>query len=428
LSPRRDRRDFPRRAALRATGLAPGPDGAATVIHLPAAPAFRPEPSRPDQGHEQHEPDGPTHLDQPGQLPQHEQPGTGRPPGRRWGLVLGGGGVLGAAWMVGALQALERTHGLDARDADLIVGTSAGSVVGALLAAGVSVDDQVAQQAGGRMEVGTLKQAPIDADRIGGSSRPPRPRLRPGSPAILRNNRGSLRQLPVSAVVAGLVPAGRGQLREVSRLIEAVVPAGRWSPGPGFRAVALDYESGRRVVFGAPGAPPAGLSEAVLASCSIPGWFEPVPIGGRRYVDGGMWSVANVDVVAGAGLEEVFVLAPMVSAAYDEPADWKVRIERRIRITNTRRTLAEAREVAAAGTAVTLIGPGPAELRLMGYNFMAPRRRWAVLESATGTALREFATPTPPAGGTGQETSTAKGQTLDVDRAAQQTADRVERG
>ena len=49
--------------------------------------------------------------------------------GRRWGLVLGGGGVLGAAWMVGALGALQRVQGLDPRDADLVVGTSAGSVM-----------------------------------------------------------------------------------------------------------------------------------------------------------------------------------------------------------------------------------------------------------------------------------------------------------
>ncbi len=75
--------------------------------------------------------------------------------------------------------------------------------------------------------------------------------------------------------------------------------------------MALDYETGRRVVFGAPGAPAAGLSDAVLASCAIPGWFEPVTIGGHRYVDGGMWSATNVDLLAEAGLDEIFVLAPM---------------------------------------------------------------------------------------------------------------------
>ena len=57
----------------------------------------------------------------------------------RWGLVLGGGGVLGGAWMVGALTSLQQVHGLDPREAELIVGTSAGSVTAALLGAGVSV-------------------------------------------------------------------------------------------------------------------------------------------------------------------------------------------------------------------------------------------------------------------------------------------------
>ncbi len=414
MSPRRARRDFPHQAALRATGQAPGPAGAATVIRIPAvsgaAGAVDTDPSS----------------------------------RRRWGLVLGGGGVLGAAWMLGALDALERSQGLDARDAELIVGTSAGSVVGALLAAGVSVEEQVAQQVGGRMAVGSRIGTPIDADHIAGDSRPPRPRLRPGSPAILRHNRGSLRRLPASAVLTGLVPTGRAPMRGVAQLIEAVVAKGSWTDNPGYRAAVLDYETGRRVVFGAPGAPPAGLSEAVLASCAIPGWFEPVTIGGRRYVDGGMWSVANVDVVAGAGLDDVFVLAPMVSAAYDVPADWKVRIERRIRVVNTRRTLVEARTVAASGTAVTLIGPGPAELRLMGYNFMAPRGRRAVLESALDTGLREFAAdaalpgPDEQADPTGRihrtdgsgdadgtdridmtDESDRKGPAVDVDRAAE---------
>jgi NTE family protein len=310
-------------------------------------------------------------------------------------LVLGGGGVLGAAWMIGALDALERSRGIDARQADLIIGTSAGSVIGALLSAGVSVADQLAQQVAQRTSKTKAGEAGFDPDRAAGSGRPPRPRLRPGSTAILRNNRGSLRQIPRTALLAGLAPTGRGKLAGVAELIEAVVPAGQWTSNPGYRAVVLDYETGRRVVFGAPDAPPAGLSEAVLASCAIPGWFEPVTIGGRRYVDGGMWSPTNVDLLAGAGLDEVFVLAPMVSAAYDTPGDWRTRVERRVRVANTRRCLAEARKVHLGGTAVTVLGPGPEDLELMGYNLMAPSRRRVVLESAIRTGLTAFADPPP---------------------------------
>jgi NTE family protein len=181
----------------------------------------------------------------------------------------------------------------------------------------------------------------------------------------------------------------------VARLVEAFVPAGEWAPHAGYRAVALDYETGRRVVFGASDAPTAGLSDAVLASCAIPGWFEPVTIGQRRYVDGGMWSATNVDVLVESELDEIFVLAPMASAAYDAPGDWRARVERRLRVASTRRCLAEARKVQLRGTAVTVLGPGPEDLQLMGYNLMAPERRRVVLESAVRTSLTAFTEPPP---------------------------------
>jgi NTE family protein len=353
----RTHRPFAERAATRATGLAPGTGPAASVVRLAV-------------------------------------PGAARAgAGGRWGLVLGGGGVLGAAWLVGALEALERSRGIDARQAEVIVGTSAGSVVGALLAAGVSVADQRAEQldhAGGR-----FAEVDFDPDHPAGPALPPRPRMRPGSTALLRNNRGSLLQIPRTTLLAGLAPAGRRKMTGVARLIEAVVPAGQWTSHPGYRAVALDYETGRRVVFGDPDAPPAGLSEAVLASCAIPGWFEPVTIGGRQYVDGGMWSATNVDVLAEAGLDEVFVLAPMASAAYDAPGDWRTRVERRVRVASMRRCLSEARKVHVHGTAVTVLGPGPEDLELMGYNLMAPEPRRVVLESAVRTGLTAFADPPP---------------------------------
>jgi NTE family protein len=325
-------------------------------------------------------------------------PGSARAgSGGRWGLVLGGGGVLGAAWLVGALEALQRSRGIDVRQAEVILGTSAGSVIGALLATGVSVADLRAQQLGEQDPTAELTArlagVAFDPEQPAGSALPPRPRLRPGSTALLRNNRGSLREIPRSTLLAGLAPAGRGKMAGVARLIEAFAPVGEWAPHPGYRAVALDYETGRRVVFGAEGAPPAGLSAAVLASCAIPGWFEPVTIGGRRYVDGGMWSANNVDLLADSGLDEIFVLAPMASAAYDAPGDWRARVERRIRVASTRRCLAEARMVQLKGTAVTVLGPGPEDLQLMGYNLMAPERRRVVLESAVRTGMVAFADP-----------------------------------
>ncbi|GAB3246489.1 patatin-like phospholipase family protein [Kineosporia babensis] len=299
--------------------------------------------------------------------------------------------------MIGALTALEEHRGLDARDADLIIGTSAGSVIGALLAAGISVAEQRKQQLGGDTPpFGRRIQHFFDPDRPVGRSAPSMPKLRPGGVPMLRTHRKTLHELPFITVLAGLAPIGRQRMSGVRALVEAAVPPGEWLPDDRYRAVALDYDSGNRVQFGAPGAPAVGLSDAVLASCAIPGWFEPVDLLGRRYVDGGMWSNSNADLAAGAGLDEVFVLAPMFSAVYDEPGDWRARTERRIRVLSTRRVLNEARLVQRAGATVTVLGPGPDDLRLIGHNLMAPSRRRLVLSSAIRSARMALGEPAVP--------------------------------
>lgn len=317
-----------------------------------------------------------------------------QPRRRRWGLVLGGGGVLGGAWMVGALTALEEVHGLDARDADVIIGTSVGSVTAALLGAGVSVPELSAHQIGDPGHAGALAALDWDYDTGTGPSHPPLPRLVPGSAGLVTHNVNRLRRLPPTAVLAALLPEGRGSLQSVGRLIRGLVPEG-WCPHRGVRTVAMDFGTGRRTVFGAPGAPAAELPEAVMASCAIPGWYAPVEIGGRRYVDGGACSSTNVDLVAADGLDEVFVLAPMVSFAFDRPTHWRARAERRWRVRVTGRCLREVAKVHRAGTEVTVIGPGPEDLDAIGANLMAVDRRQLVLETSLRTSARALGDPEP---------------------------------
>jgi len=309
-----------------------------------------------------------------------------------WGLVLGGGGVLGAAWMVGALSALQEVHGLDPRDAHTLVGTSAGSVTAALLGAGVSVEELRAHQVGERVRSGPLAALDWNYDTDTGGPNPPRPHLHPGSAALLTGNVSRLRQLPPTAVLAALLPEGRGTLSAVGRLVRGLVPQG-WAPHPGVRAVAMDFGSGRRVAFGDPAAPDADLADAVMASCAIPGWYAPVAIGGRRYVDGGACSATNLDLLAGAGLDEVFVLAPMVSFALDRPTHWRSRAERQWRARVTRRCLREVAKVHAGGTRVTVLGPGPDDLEAIGSNLMDVDRRRLVLDTAMRTARQALADP-----------------------------------
>ncbi len=314
----------------------------------------------------------------------------------RWGLVLGGGGVLGGAWIVGALTALEQVHGVDARDAEVIVGTSAGSMIAALLGAGLSTDELRAHQLGEPAAAGRLGLLDWDYDSATGGSLPSlRPRMPlPGSAGLVTHNVGRLRRLPPTAVLAALVPQGNGSLDPVHRLIASMVPRG-WCAHPGVRVVAMDYESGRRTAFGAPQAPVADLPAAVTASCSIPGWYAPVVIGGRRYVDGGACSATNVDLTAGLGLDEVVVLAPMVSFSLDHPSHWRARAERHWRGRVTRRCLREVAKVHRGGTEVTVLGPGAEDLEVMGSNLMAVDRRVHVLQTSLVTSTRALLDPEP---------------------------------
>jgi NTE family protein len=241
----------------------------------------------------------------------------------------------------------------------------------------------------------------FDHDTASGGAMPPRPRARMGSAALVARSVRHPRQMPPLAALAGLAPLGRGTLAPVGELVRAALPDGDWAPHPATWIVAMDYDTGRRIPFGRTGAPPATLPEAVMASCSIPGWYAPVTIDGRRYVDGGTLSPTSLDLVAGRGLAEVVVLAPMVSFDYDEPATLVGRFERRFRRAMTKRVLHEAAKVRRHGSAVTILGPGRDDLEEIGVNLMDHRRRSRVLETSlrtTAAALRAADSRLPAAG------------------------------
>ena len=311
----------------------------------------------------------------------------------RRGLVLGAGGVLGAAWTIGALNALAEVDGFEAHDSEVIIGTSAGAVLAALLGSGLTVADLLAHQRGTPLphEGGS----DWSHDRSTGGAIPPRPRLGVGSPALLRRSMTHPRRLPPLAVLAALTPEGTGTLAEVGRMVASVATADGWLPRDGVWVVAMDYDSGRRVAFGREGAPPARLEEAVTASCAIPGWYAPVSVSGRRYVDGGTLSTTSADLLAVEELDEVYVLAPMASFVSDRPRQLAARLERRVRRQVTRRLLSEARQVGRAGTSVTVLAPGPEDLAEIGANLMDPARRLAVLATSLRTSAQALRHPRP---------------------------------
>jgi NTE family protein len=156
----------------------------------------------------------------------------------------------------------------------------------------------------------------------------------------------------------------------------------------------MDYRTGERVVFERSGPVRAGLAEAVMASCAVPGWFAPVDIGRRRYVDGSVLSPTNAELAAGRGPDEVYILAPMASDRLDQPDSVLARCERHVRRIMTRQVLREANAIGAGGAKVVLLGPGPEDLEAIGGNVMDPTRRLPVLRTSLRTTVATLRTST----------------------------------
>ncbi|MFD9040933.1 patatin-like phospholipase family protein [Streptomyces bottropensis] len=325
------------------------------------------------------------------------------------GLVLGCGGTLGAAWTTGALHSLQWATGWDPRDAEVLVGTSAGAEIAALLGAGVGVDELLAAQLGredARPELLRHVTAPPRA-------LPPRPAAFPGSPRLARRALG--RTAPVLAGLSGLLPQGRGDARRLTALADALTPPGQWVRHPATWLVATDFDTGRRTVFGHPDTAPVALRDALRASWAVPGWFPPVRVGSRRYADGGILSTASADLLVPSGLDEVYVIAPMSSRS-PGPRRGLGRAEALLRRVMTRTLDAECAALRAAGTRVVRIEPTAADLEVMGGNFMDPRRRPAVLETSLRTtrALVREAVETVEAVATPEATDTAAADITDA--------------
>ncbi len=307
------------------------------------------------------------------------------------GLVLGAGGVVGQAYQAGVLAALQREIGWDPRDASIIVGTSAGSVTGAALRVGVRATDLAASLYG----VPTSRRGGAILRRILPADAGPLPTpslgslLRPWnlpSPALIaRIARRPLAFRP-EVVASTLVPKGRVDISERARGLDEYIGE-RWPEG--LRICAVRRRDGARVVFGRAGAPEARLAEAVLASCAIPGYFMPVSIDGTEYVDGGVHSVTNADVLKAEGLDLVIVVSSLSSAHGSANGP-----DGLLRRTVHRRMEREIERLQTAGIPVISLEPEADCRHIMGLRAMAEDRSPRVIEAAyEETRLRIRSTP-----------------------------------
>src|SRR5436190_18909402 len=189
-------------------------------------------------------------------------------------LVLGAGGILGEAWMAGLLAGLRDATGFDARDCEHFVGTSAGSIVAAGLAAGIdpaSRLDELPQQPPVAAEENTRRSLLGGALRVGRGAGA----TAFGPLAALTLRSTALSGAAVRRAALARVPEGK---RSLAGLGGAIARLGLDWDGR-LLVAAVELESGRRVIFGAPGETELSVPDAVEASCAIPGVFRPIRSG-----------------------------------------------------------------------------------------------------------------------------------------------------
>jgi NTE family protein len=263
--------------------------------------------------------------------------------GDKSGLILGGGGITGIAWELGLLAGLAQAR-VDLLSADLVVGTSAGSVVGAQITSGMPVDALYQRQL----------EPPSDElpARIG-------PRQMLAYAAAFVRSRGDVAKFGRLVGAMSLRAASAGRVPSVEQRLAVItsrLPSADW-PGRDLRVTAVDAHSGEfRVITRLDGVP---LVDAVAASCAVPGVYPPIPIGDRTYIDGGFRSPANADLAAGCTTIVVLAPVPRGVGAIEGPQ----------------------RQLDKLGVSSVVVGPNSASRTAIGNNILDPAARRGAAEA-----------------------------------------------
>lgn len=289
-----------------------------------------------------------------------------RTPGER-ALVLGGGGSAGNAWLIGIIAGLFDA-GLDVTEADLIIGTSAGSTAAAqitgatpaellagILSAAPRQRTGPAGSGGGRVPIGPAADHMERTSAIIGAAE---------DAADMRRRMG--------AAALGMDAASDGSKQTQWRAtVAARLPSQRW-PERTVLIVAVDAHTGEPVVFDRHSG--VALADAVAASCANGFGVPPYGIGGNRYIDGGYRRNENADLAA--GYRRVLVVSPLGGRSR-MPAEWGMQLA------------AQAGELRARGSAVEIIVPDSDSRNAFGSNLMdlSTRPPAARAGYSQGTAL-----------------------------------------
>ncbi len=265
-------------------------------------------------------------------------------------VVLGGGGATGVAWLVGMIRGLA-DEGIDLGGADLVVGTSAGSIVGSLLADGVSIDEMEQRVITNDPTLTAEAMASLDFAEILS--------LFAAWETMPDTSAESMRAIGTMALQAKTL-----SVRRFRELFDPnVAPA--WPKGE-FVCTAVDADTGEFVVLRHDS--DTSLADAIASSICVPGIFPPVEVNGRRLVDGGLRSGTNADLASGH--HRVLVLAPIGSRTDGmDPAAARAAED-------------EIGALTSSGSVCTLIFPDDAANDIIGINRMDESIAQAVMIDA----------------------------------------------
>lgn len=284
-------------------------------------------------------------------------------------LVLGGGGPVGIAWETGLAAGLAEA-GINIGEADFIMGTSAGSAVGAQLAMGRSPQQMYAAVAA---DAGNARPGPTRANTGAGGQAP---NLMPLMELMQKSMRGETDPEEIRKEIGAFALAAQTMSEEdfIATFGRMLASTDGW-PTRKYACTAVDAVTGEfRAWDNDSGVP---LSRAIASSCSVPGIYPPITINGRRYMDGGMRSATNADLAAGYD----HVLVVTVTAGGEGPMAEAAQ----------KRLEGEFDAIRARGGKVSVISPDEASRRAFGLNLMDFTKRAGAAEAGLAQGRREAA-------------------------------------